>query len=214
MTSALEDYYRSKAAKLLRDRGFNSYVYGGKVKLRLPKGVKDFDVETGSSVIELVDRVEAMFRPREQIYEEPPDAALIQKSGMFPEEKLPENYENYIFPAKKKPNIDRIKQWIQEVKFDGKSNGDLLNEYNELKGRTQDTALTSKQRHDLADSTAFKIARKIWYVGRRPSSLTDTEWDEITRKMRPPKGSFSPNEKWTNVKFPYTQGYTYESGVT
>ena len=66
----------------------------------------------------------------------------------------------------------------------------------------------------MADSTAFKISRKIWYVGRRPSSLTDSEWDELTRRMRPPKGSYSKNEKWTNMKFPYTQSYRYTSGVT
>ena len=153
----LENYFRSKAAKMLRDRGFTSYVYGGKVKIKLPKGVQNFSVETGNSVLELVDKVEAMFRPKEQLYEDPPDAAVIQKSGMFPEEKLPENYENYIFPATKRPNVDRIKQWIQEVKFDGKTNEDLLNEYNDLKGRTQDKPLTARQRHDLADSTAFKI---------------------------------------------------------
>jgi len=210
----LENYFRSKAAKMLRNRGFTSYVYGGKVKIKLPKGVQNFSVETGSSVLELVDKVEAMFRPKEQLYEDPPDAAVIQKSGMFPEEKLPENYENYIFPATKRPNVDRIKLWIQEVKFDGKTNEELLNEYNDLKGRAQDTALTARQRHDLADSTAFKISRKIWYVGRRPSSLTDSEWDELTRRMRPPKGSYSKNEKWTNVKFPYTQSYRYTSGVT
>ena len=115
----LENYFRSKAAKMLRNRGFTSYVYGGKVKIKLPKGVQNFSVETGNSVLELVDKVEAMFRPKEQLYEDPPDAAVIQKSGMFPEEKLPENYENYIFPATKRPNVDRIKQWIQEVKFEG-----------------------------------------------------------------------------------------------
>ena len=36
----LENYFRSKAAKMLRDRGFTSYVYGGKVKIKRGRGKK------------------------------------------------------------------------------------------------------------------------------------------------------------------------------
>ena len=95
----------------------------------------------------------------------------------------------------KRVNIDRIKQWIQEVKLKGQTNSDLLNEYNDLKGRKQDTPLTAKQKHDMADSMAYKISRKIWYVGRRPSSLTDDDWQQMTSKLRPVEGSYSRNEK-------------------
>ena len=63
----------------------------------------------------------------------------------------------------------------------------------------------------MADSMAYKISRKIWYVGRRPSSLTDDDWQQMTSKLRPVEGSYSRNEKWV-TKFPYTQAYIYESG--
>ena len=154
-----------------------------------------------------------MHQPKEKLYEEPPDAAVYKKSGQFPDEKLPEYYAQYILPATAKPNIDRIKSWVQQKKFAGKTNEELLEEYNELKGREQDTRLSAQQKRDLIDSISFKISRKIWYVGRRPADLTDWEWNEMTKRMRPPKGSYSRNEKWTNMKFPYTQSYIYTSGA-
>ena len=39
---------------------------------------------------------------------------------MDPDEKLPEYYGRYILPATVKPNIDRIKSWVQQKKFLGK----------------------------------------------------------------------------------------------
>ena len=86
-------------------------------------------------------------------------------------------------------------------------------EYNEWQGTNLDS-ISSEQEESLKDSMTFRIARKIWYVGRRPASLKDHEWDLITAKMRPKRGTFSRNEKWTNMRFPYTQSYSYESGVT
>ena len=56
-------------------------------------------------------------------------------------------------------------------------------------------SLSDTQEEWLVDSIAFRIARKIWYVGRKPASLTDSEWQLITSKMRPKKGTFSKNER-------------------
>ena len=58
---------------------------------------------------------------QEFLYEEPPDTAVYKKSGQFPDEKLPEYYGRYILPATVKPNIDRIKSWVQQKKFLGKT---------------------------------------------------------------------------------------------
>ena len=61
--------------------------------------------------------------------------------------------------------------------------------------------LTQAQQKKKIDEVTFKVARKIWYVGRKPSSMDDNEWDEATKDMRPPEGSFSSNEEW-NGNFP------------
>ena len=209
----LEDYYGTLAAKLLRARGFIARKHKGKVKVRVPKGIGTIKIEKADNLMSLVERISAMHQPKEKLYEEPPDAAVYKKSGQFPDEKLPEYYGRYILPATVKPNIDRIKSWVQQKKFLGKTQEDLLEEYNELKGREQDTRLTPQQKRDLIDSIAFKISRKIWYVGRRSADLTDWEWNEMTKRMRPRKGSYSRGEKWKGRSFPYTQAYIYTSGA-
>ena len=62
---------------------------------------------------------------------------------------------------------------------------------------------------DLIDSIAFKISRKIWYVGRKPADMTNSDWDEMTKNMRPSQGTYSKNEQWKN--FPYTKDWQYGS---
>ena len=211
--SKLESYYGTLAAKLLRSRGFIARKSKGTVKVRVPKGIGTIKIQKADNLMSLIDRVTAMHQPKEKLYEEPPDTAIMKKSGQFPDEKLPEYYGKYILPATVKPDIDRIKDWVQQKKFAGKTQGDLLDEYNELKGREQDTRLSAQQKKDMIDSIAFKISRKIWYVGRRPADLTDWEWNEMTKRMRPQKGSYSKNEKWKGRGgFPYTQAYIYTSG--
>ena len=210
----LEDYYGTLSAKLLTARGFIARKYKGQVKVRVPKGIGTIKIEKADNLMSLIDRITAMHQPKEKLYEEPPDTAIMKKSGQFPDEKLPEYYGKYILPATVKPDIDRIKDWVQQKKFAGKTQEDLLDEYNELKGREQDTRLSAQQKKDMIDSIAFKISRKIWYVGRRPADLTDWEWNEMTKRMRPQKGSYSKNEKWKGRGgFPYTQAYIYTSGT-
>ena len=79
----LESHYLSVTAKLLRKRGFNARKHKGKVKINVPSGVKDFKIDSPHKIIDLVNRVEAMFRPKEALYEDPPDV-VMQKSGQFP----------------------------------------------------------------------------------------------------------------------------------
>jgi len=63
------------------------------------------------------------------------------------------------------------------------------------------------------DRTAYRVARKIYYVGRKPSGITPEQWDDDTAGMRPPEGTYSPKtERWTNG-FPYGPDYNYRDGV-
>ena len=190
----LEDYFGTLAASLLRARNFKARKYKGQVKVVVPKGIGNIKIQKADNLMSLIKRVEGMFMPKENIYEEPPDTAIYKTSGQFPEEKLPEDWSRFILPATVKPNIDRIKSWVKEKKFAGKTNEDLLEEYNELKGKEQDTRLSAQQKKALIDSIAFKVSRKIWYVGRKPAQMTDWEWNEMTKRMRPRKGSYSSNE--------------------
>jgi hypothetical protein len=213
----LGDYYGTITANLLRDSGFEARKYKDEIRVVVPKGIGDVKIQKADNLLSLIKRVEGMFMPKENIYEEPPDAAVYKTSGQFPEEKLPEDWSKFILPAGKniggkKADIDRLKEWVEQKKFLGKTQDDLLEEYNELKGREQDTRLSAQQKKNMIDSIALKVSRKIWYVGRKAAQMTDWEWNEITKHMRPPKGSYSRNEKWTNMKFPYTQAYIYTSG--
>jgi len=201
---------QQKTVNMLKEAGFTALLSGKKVKIDVGNITKVINMEHEGSIKSLVNRLTAMFRPQENIYEEPPDIAVKYKSGQFPDEKLPEGYGSYILPAKAKPSISRIKHWVQEVKFRGKTNFDLTGEYNKLKGTNLSDTLNSTQKKQLIDSTAYKISRKIWYVGRKSSNMTDSEWNEMTKNMRPSQGSYGKNDAWD--KFPYTKDYIYRSG--
>lgn len=202
-----QQYFLTKSAKLLRERGFSVRRRGSKLKINTPTGVDDVQLNDVSGLLELADRLEAMFKPKENIYDEPPDVAIVKKSGQFPEEKLPEHYRHYIMP-KTRVDMYRIKEWVRTKKLNSQN---LISEYNKWRGTSVDE-VTSTMEDWLVDSIAFRIARKIWYVGRKPAELTDHEWHMITHKMRPRKGTFSKNEIWVNVKFKWTQKWEYESG--
>lgn len=149
--------------------------------------------------------------PREWLYEEPDDE-FIQK-GIVRQDKnpLPEYYEGEVLPAQTKPNIAKLKEWVREVKFLNMSPIDLRMEYNRTKGTTSDAPLTGRQYEALVDSIAYKISRKIYYVGRRSSNETDHQFNERTKHMRPVMGSYSPNETWEG-DFPYDETYSYVAG--
>jgi len=196
----------------MRSEGFTAEVDSGtgKVKANIPKDVK-VNESTFSGVVK---RLSAMFRPSENIYKEPSDKTV--KGRVSQEEKLPERWSEAILPAGrsmhgKRVNIDALKTWVRGVVFSGMTNRDLVNEYNSLTDRKITTNLSNRQKGNLIDSLAYKVGRKIWYVGRKPSNLTDSEWDSMTKHMRPAEGSYGGNDAWK--KFPYTEGYRYSSGV-
>jgi hypothetical protein len=110
----------------------------------------------------------------------------------------------------KKPNIEAIRQWVSNTKVGNASNITLSEEFGEEFGFIG-WGFSDKELDKAIDEVTFKVARKIWYVGRKPSTMTDIQWDKATREMRPAEGSFSKNEKWANG-FPYGETYKYESG--
>lgn len=220
-------FIKRRAVRLLKDEGFVAFTEKdprnkNKERIRikgLPEEAKYIKIENESrydGLRGIIKRMAAMFRPKEKIYEDPSDS--VAKGGRVDdrEEKLPDYYMSAIYPATKKPNIDRIKEWILKVKWRGLTDEHLFHEYTRNR-ELRDTrsaspvsrGITEKEKERLLDSTALMISRKIWYTGRRPATMTDSQWNEATATMRPAEGTYS-GETWRN--FPYTKDYLYVSG--
>jgi len=127
------------------------------------------------------------------------DDELEFEDGWYPDE------------GNKRPHIESIKEWIKNVKWSNMNDYDLFVEYRERFGLDPQKRqkISYRQKESLLDSTAFLIARKQWYLGRKPSSMTDFDWNERTRDKRPTAGSFSKNDYMYKA---YDRNYEYKSG--
>lgn len=154
---------------------------------------------------------------------EPPDVSIdftgdpyVKRAVVNENPVFPDGWSVAYYPAggnsKKKPNIQAIREWVQNVKLSNLSNEEVSLEYSRILAKPVPSKLNKSVRDSLIDSITFMVARKIWYVGRRSADFTDHEWNEETKHMRPPQGSFSKNEKWTTTPFPYGEEYVYTSG--
>lgn len=149
---------------------------------------------------------------QEEQYYEPPDKVVQGESVDEQYEDLPDYYQDAIFPAKVKPNITAIKEWVIKVKLNNLNHRDVLLELYGESFTQEDIAKDNSNKIDhLVDSIAYKISRKIWYVGRRPSSMTDYQWDRETRHLRPAEGTYGKRDEWKTFK--YDTNYEYTSGV-
>jgi len=129
---------------------------------------------------------------------------------------LPDGWVVAYFPAGGesggKPNLSYIREWVENTKLAGMSNEEMGQEYSRVLQKKVPSKLDRSKREALVNSITYMVARKIWYVGRRSVDYTDHTWNEATKHMRPPQGSFGKNDIWVNVEFPYGQEYVYTSG--
>ena len=110
-------------------------------------------------------------------------------------------------------DIDALKEWVMTTKI----NRDP--ELQEAVG--MDVLKVPVDLHDewvstldmVVDRIAFKVARKIYYVGKKPITMTPEEWDDYTRNMKPEPGTYAKNEDWGERGFPYGADYTYRQGA-
>ena len=120
--------------------------------------------------------------------------------------KYPDSFRRAIYPGGKnstidtalgkKPSIQMIKQWVEDVKLAGKSQRALEQEYNKMYDQDSiPSGWDNTKMNNLVNSIAYVVARKIWYVGRKSSSMSDIEWDNDTKHMRPDDQTYSTGQK-------------------
>ena len=126
------------------------------------------------------------------------------------EKNLPVNdYNKMILPGTR-VSIDALKEWVLETKVNSDPvlqeavSADFLNvntdgEWDSMLDRT-------------VDRIAYKVARKIYYVGRKPSYMEPEEWDIFIEGKKPVPGTYSKNETWGDREFPYGNEYKYRMG--
>ena len=101
-----------------------------------------------------------------------------------------------------KVDIPDLKEWIRDVKIgqdpvlqDLMADGDM-----------------DKYEAEV-DRVAYKVAKKIYYVGKKPPYMTPEDWDATTVHTRPQMNTFSRNEDATIHDFKYGSDYTYRQGI-
>ena len=120
----------------------------------------------------------------------------------------PADYNRKIDPGSR-VSIDGLKEWVIQTKINSDpvlqvaAQADFLNV-------NRDGTFTSMLERAV-DETAYRVARKIYYVGRKPPTMTAEEWDAYIVGKKPVPGSYSKNEVWSG-DFPYGNQYEYRHG--
>jgi len=109
-------------------------------------------------------------------------------------------------------DIDALKEWIVTTKVNRDPDLQRAIEYDHLKISGDLSGYWTSSLEREIDSIAFKVARKIYYVGRKPPTMTPEEWDDYTLNMKPEPGSFAEGEDWGEKGFPYGADYKYREG--
>jgi hypothetical protein len=199
----------------------------GNISLKVrgvPDNVEKLEIKEGNTPTETAYVAKSVVRPDEAPLIELSDAVLQSPKGSLPKptnayDDLKEPREIAYYPAGKnpygrgneggKPNIEAIRQWVSNTKVATSSNFILSEEFGKKSGMIY--GKSGKELENAIDEVTYKVARKIWYVGRKPRYMSDDDWQEDTKDMRPAEGSFSKNEDWGG-KFPYGETYKYDSG--
>ena len=180
---------------------------GGKIKIEVDKDEKtgyEVDFVEAKNIEELVEKhIDAEIDQPRYRYDEDFETGLNQAL-------IVDGYE-MIRPGEH-VDIDALREWVMTTKI----NRDP--ELQEAVG--MDVLKVPVNLHDewvstldrVVDRIAFKVARKIYYVGKKPITMTPEEWDDYTRNMKPEPGTYAKNEDWGERGFPYGADYTYRQG--
>jgi len=109
-------------------------------------------------------------------------------------------------------DIDALKEWVMTTKIHRDPELQEALKYDHLKISSNLSPYWESSLDKAVDSIAFKVARKIYYVGKKPPTMTPEEWDIYIADKRPEPGTYSKNENWGPRGFPYGPDYKYREG--
>ena len=112
-------------------------------------------------------------------------------------------------------DIEALEEWVRTVKINRDEDLQEALRYDQLKVPVELSGEWKSTLDRAVDHIVFKVARKIYYVGKKPKYMTPEEWDDYSRNLKPEQGSFSKNEtdeSWGERGFPYGPDYTYRQG--
>jgi hypothetical protein len=187
------------------------------VAYKIPRGTSPKSIMTSENVseTELIGHLEVLTNKEQNIKDNDPSDQYIEfgtwdrsRKSFVKDINYPDGWRKPIYPGGKssptstalgkKPNIQMIKQWVEDVKLASKSQRELEQEYNVMYDQDSMTTGWDKKKMDrLINSIGYVVARKIWYVGRKPSGMADIEWDRDTKHMRPDDQTFDAGKKYT-----------------
>ena len=215
------------------------------VAYKIPRGTKPNEIMISKNIseTELLEHLKSLANKEQNTVDnDPPDKYIEfgtwdrKDQSWYGTPVYPDDWRKPIYPAGRsdpnsstygnKPNIQMIEQWVEDVKFAGKSQRELEQEYNIMYDQeSMGTGWDKKKMDRLIKSVGYVVARKIWYVGRKPSGMSDIEWERDTKHMRPDDQSFDAGfkkqygrqvylkEEWGDMGNPYLQEeYSYTSG--
>ena len=207
--SALQRMYEIAVEKMI-ERGFeatNVKKIGGKITFEVEKDeltgyqVDEIKADTTEEYVEKYIDAE-VDKPRYEY-----DADFQQG---LQQELIADGYQA-IRPGSH-VDIDALKEWIVTTKVNRDPDLQRAIEYDHLKISGDLSGYWTSSLEREIDRIAFKVARKIYYVGRKPPTMTPEEWDDYTRNMKPEPGSFAEGEDWGEKGFPYGAEYKYREG--
>jgi hypothetical protein len=124
----------------------------------------------------------------------------------------PADHHRMIEPGKY-VDIDALRDWVRTTKINRDEDLQDALRYDVLKISVNLEGLWTSTLDRAVDHIAFKVARKIYYVGRKPPTMTPEEWDIYIADKRPEPGTYSKNEDWGERGFPYGADYKTREGA-
>jgi len=184
---------------------------GGKIKIEVDK-----DEKTGYEV----DFIEA--KNIEEVVEKHIDAEIDQPRYRYDEDFNTGDYAiedrglssmgDMILPGTF-VDIDALRDWVRTTKINRDEDLQDALRYDVLKISVNLHGLWTSTLDRAIDHIAFKVARKIYYVGKKPVGMTPEEWDDYSRNLKPEPGTYSKNEDWGERGFPYGSDYITREGA-
>jgi hypothetical protein len=176
-----------------------------------------FEVDDVEKTGFVVDEIEA--KNIEEVVEKHIDAEIDQPKYKYDEdffemgdEKGRDIEDTDMIRPGRYVDIDALRDWVRTTKINRDEDLQDALRFDVLKIPVDLHGLWESTLDRAVDHIAFKVARKIYYVGRKPQSMTPGEWDTFIADKRPEPGTYSKNEDWGERGFPYGADYKTTEG--